>query len=142
MAVTSPTEILNKTNILKVSVRTHGHNFVCCLMIDGHVCTNERINKCDAYSLVLIHINRIIHFSTAWFSVQKRHSAQVRDKLWDGMRSKATSGPEPRGQAHIGTLGKAALSVMGSYGAVTAISQTYGKRSSPPFSLFAKFTQL
>lgn len=140
--MTSPTEILNKTHILKFSVCTHRHNFIYHLMIDGHVCTNECINSCDAYSLVLIHTNRTIHFSTVLFSVEKRHSAQIRDKLWDWMKSKATSRPEPHDQAHIGILEKATLSVMGSYGAITAISHTYGKRSSPHFSPFAKFTQL
>lgn len=58
---------------------------------DGLVCTNEWLKKCDARSLVLIHINIRINFSTVWFSVQKKPSAHIKKKLWDWLWSRVTN---------------------------------------------------
>lgn len=59
-----------------INVHTRRHKFIRLLRIDGHVCTNEWINECDAYSLVLIHTNRIIQFG----SLYKRNTVTRSEK--------------------------------------------------------------
>lgn len=96
-SVTVTAEFLNKHVLSYISVHTDRHNCICLLMIDGHVCTYEWINKCNACSLVLTHINRIINFARVWFSVQKKPSAQIKERLWDQLGSRVTNRPKPSG---------------------------------------------
>ena len=141
--MTSPAEFLNKHILSHINVHTHRHNFVCLLRIDGHVCTNEWINKCDACSLVLIHIDRIINFSTVWFSVQKKPSAQTKERLWDRLRSRVTNRLKPCGLIRLTLVcwGRQHWTWRG-HTVQSLQLLTHDKRSLTSFSPFAKLIQL
>lgn len=110
---------------------------------NGHISTNEWINKCDACSLVLMHISRIINFFTVWLSLQKKPSVQIKEILWNWLLSRVTDRPKPHGLIRHTMVWCRRQRWAWWHHVVPSLKLfTHGETSLSSFSPFSKFTHL